>query len=573
MLRRRILGVVALVAVFVPTFTFAQSGTAPAKAAVYTAPKADIDKIRDIGMNRSKVMEHLSYLTDVIGPRLTNSPGMKRANEWTRETMAKWGMKNAKLEAWGPFGRGWTLKSFSANVVDPTPFPVIAFPKAWSPSTKGAVTSEVVFLDVNSDEDIAKYKGHLAGKIVMIARPRDLKAAFAGMGVRHTDEELAKMAAEPDPATRPAPTAPTPATPGAPMSPEMQERARLTQLAMKVNTMVWEERPAVIVDNSRIGDGGTLFVGGASLAPLPATPGQPAPTGPAARGRNAAYNKDNESRLVPQMTMASEDYNRLARMVRQGVKPKMTVDIQTQYHDDDLMGYNTVAEIPGSDPTLKEELVMLGGHMDSWHSSTGATDNAAGVAVAMEAARIIIESGLKPRRTIRVALWSGEEQGLNGSREYVTQQFGTMSGGGGFGPPQPGAAAPTLEKAANYDKLSAYYNLDNGTGKIRGVYMQGNAGVRPYFEAWLAPFSDLGAKTLTLSNTGGTDHLSFDRIGLPGFQFIQDEIEYDTRTHHSNQDNYDRIQAEDMKQAATIMAAFVYQTAMMDEKMPRKTMR
>jgi len=216
---------------------------------------------------------------------------------------------------------------------------------------------------------------------------------------------------------------------------------------------------------------------------------------------------------------------------------------------------------------------MLGGHLDSWHAGTGATDNAAGCAVAMEAARILLTSGLKPRRTIRVALWSGEEQGLNGSRAYVTQQFGEMRGGQQFGPPDPNASKPELIKGANYDKLSAYYNLDNGTGKIRGVYMQGNAAVRPYFETWLAPFADMGATTLTLSNTGGTDHQSFDRIGLPGFQFIQDEIEYDTRTHHSNQDNYDRIQADDMKQAATIMAAFVYQTAMMDEKIPRKPMK
>jgi Zn-dependent M28 family amino/carboxypeptidase len=235
------------------------------------------------------------------------------------------------------------------------------------------------------------------------------------------------------------------------------------------------------------------------------------------------------------------------------------------------MGYNTIAEIPGTDPTLKAEVVMLGGHLDSWHSSTGATDNAAGCAVAMEAARILIASGLKPRRTIRVALWSGEEQGLHGSREYVKQHFGEMKSAAQIqGQSQPPAE---LVKAADYEKLSAYYNLDNGTGKIRGVYMQGNSAVRPFFEAWLAPFGDMGAKTLTIADTGGTDHQSFDRIGLPGFQFIQDEIEYDTRTHHSNQDNYDRIQADDMKQAATIMAAFVYQTAMMDEKMPRKTMK
>jgi Zn-dependent M28 family amino/carboxypeptidase len=246
-------------------------------------------------------------------------------------------------------------------------------------------------------------------------------------------------------------------------------------------------------------------------------------------------------------------------MIQQGIKPQMTIEINAQYHDEDLMGYNTIAEIPGTDPALKDEVVMLGGHLDSWHSSTGATDNAAGCAVAMEAARIILASGLKPRRTIRVALWSGEEQGLFGSTEYVKKHFGEMKKG-------------KLSKAKDYETLSAYYNLDNGTGKIRGVYLQGNAAVRPFFEAWLAPFGDLGAKTLTLSNTGGTDHLPFDAVNLPGFQFIQDEIEYGTRTHHSNQDNFDRLQAEDMKQAAIIMAAFVYQTAMMNEKLPRKAL-
>jgi Zn-dependent M28 family amino/carboxypeptidase len=267
--------------------------------------------------------------------------------------------------------------------------------------------------------------------------------------------------------------------------------------------------------------------------------------------------------------MATEDYNRIVRMLRQGEKLRMSVDVQSQYHDEDLMGYNTTAEIVGTD--LKDEVVMLGGHMDSWHSSTGATDNAAGVSVAMEAVRILQTLGLKPRRTIRVALWSGEEQGLHGSREYVKQQFGEMKAA----TPAPGAqpARPELVKKPAYEKLSAYYNLDNGTGKIRGVYQQGNRAVAPIFKAWLEPFKDMGATTLTLMNTGGTDHLAFDAIGLPGFQFIQDEIEYDTRTHHSNQDNYDRIQAEDMKQAATIMAAFIYQTAMMDGKIPRKEMR
>lgn len=560
MFRRKLIGAALIYAFLVPTFSFAQSG-------VYTAPKTDIDKIKDEGMNRSQVMQTLSYLTDVIGSRLTGSPNLKRANEWTRDTMTKWGMVNGKLEAWGPFGRGWALKSFSAEIVDPQTLPLLSFPKAWSPSTKGAITSDVVLLDIKKDEDFAKYKGQLRGKIVLLAPSRELKADFGGMGARLSDDELAKLAAAPDPNDPKKPAAPAVDF----SSPQMAPRIARFMLGLKMMNFLVEEGAAVAVDNSGNGSGGTIFVQGADVAqPIPASIMEFF-TNP---NRLAPQQKAAEAKMIPQMVVATEDYNRMVRMINQGVKPRMTVNIQTQYYDEDQMAYNTVAEIPGTDPTLKSELVMLGGHIDSWHAGTGATDNGAGVAVAMEAARIIIASGLKPRRTIRVGLWSGEEQGLYGSAAYVKQHFGDVTGGANlFGMPDPSGAKPTLVKGADYDKLSAYYNLDNGTGKIRGVYMQGNAAVRPYFEAWLAPFSDLGAKTLTMSNTGGTDHLSFDRIGLPGFQFIQDEIEYDTRTHHSNQDVFDRIQADDMKQAATIMAAFVYQTAMMDEKMPRKAFK
>ncbi|MCA1608215.1 MAG: M20/M25/M40 family metallo-hydrolase [Acidobacteria bacterium] len=415
MLRRRLFAAAALYALLLPIAIFAQTATAPVAARsaataarVYTAPKEVIDKIRDEGMNRSQVMQHLSYLTDVIGGRLTNSPNMKRANEWTRDTMAKWGMQNAKLEAWGPFGRGWSLKSFSAQVVEPHAFPVIAYPKAWSPSTKGVVTGDVVHLELGSGADFAKYKGQLRGKVVLVSPIRALKADFGGMGTRFSDEDLAKMAAAPDP------SAIEQQQPAENQQPSPQQQARfqkfLTQL--KAASFLLEESAAVVVDNSFEGSGGTLFVSGANVAQ-----DVPAGTNPMevlfGRNRPQAWKKESESRILPQMTMATEDYNRLVRMIRQGVKPRMTVDIQAQYHDEDLMGYNTVAEIPGTDPNLKDEMVMLGGHLDSWHSSTGATDNAAGCAVAMEAARILIASGLKPRRTIRVALWSGEEQGLN----------------------------------------------------------------------------------------------------------------------------------------------------------------
>jgi Zn-dependent M28 family amino/carboxypeptidase len=337
----------------------------------------------------------------------------------------------------------------------------------------------------------------------------------------------------------------------------------------------------MLIDPSR-GDGGTIFVQSAQVPP--AVP-DPNVTTPAGRG-TPVYDKSGP-KVTPQLVVAVEQYNRLVRMLQAGAPVKMTVDLAVAWQEADLMGYNTIAEIPGTD--LKDEVVMLGGHMDSWHSGTGATDNAAGVSVAMEAVRIIQALGLKPRRTIRVALWSGEEQGLLGSRAYVAEHFGLMQnpatsaapatggainsgmgGGNGNGNGTPTPAGPVLVKKADYEKLSAYYNLDNGTGRIRGVYLQGNEGVRGLFRQWLTPFRDLGATTLSISNTGGTDHLAFDAIGLPGFQFIQDEIEYDTRTHHSNQDVFDRIQADDMKQASTIMAAFVYQTAMRDQKLPRK---
>ena len=570
MLRRKLTSAFLLYAFVLPTVAFAQttgvSTTAVAattKANIYSAPKETIDKIRDEGLNRSQVMQTLSYLTDVIGGRLTGSPNMKHANEWTKETLTKWGLQNAKLEAWGPFGRGWELKNFSAQVIAPYTIPVIAYPKAWSPSTKGAVTGEVVYLDAKDEAGFEKYKGKLAGKIVLVSDARELKADFTGMGSRLSEEELTKLAAAPDPATI---QRPQQAQPNQDQINRFMQR--FVQGAKRMNFLM-QEGAAVLIDNSGNGSGGTLFVQSANVA-------QEIPQNPmelfGAR-RLQPYQKESEAKMIPQVTMATEDYNRLVRMLQFGEKVKMTVDVQTQFHDEDQMSYNTVAEIPGTDPKLKDEIVMLGGHMDSWHSGTGATDNGAGVAVAMEAVRIIQSLGLKPRRTIRVALWSGEEQGLLGSRAYVKQKFGEMKGAGqGFGPRDPNAPKPELVKGADYDKFDAYYNLDNGTGKIRGVYLQGNSAVAPIFKAWLEPFADLGAKTLTLSNTGGTDHLSFDGIGLPGFQFIQDVVEYDTRTHHSNQDVFDRIQADDMKQSATIMAAFVYQTAMMDEKIPRKSM-
>jgi carboxypeptidase Q len=559
-LRRFSAVVLLLILLCSPATLLAQTATAPAPD-----PNDPVQRIKDEGMNRSQVMQTLSYLSDVIGPRLTASPGMKRANEWTRDQLTKWGLKNAHLAPWGPFGKGWTLKRFSAQVVDPQAIPLIAFPKAWSPGFAAPITADVVFFDARNEADLEKFKGKLNGKIVLTALTREVPAHFDAQGTRLNEKELLALADAPEPRPGPGrgnfgnnPTA----------------RAAQEFAAAKLR-FFQAEGASLLIDPSR-GDGGTIFV---QSAQVPQPPRDPNATG-FNRG-TPAYDRSNP-KVTPQLVLAIEQYNRVVRVLQAGEPVRMTVDLAVEWQEADLMGYNTIAEIPGTD--LKDEIVMLGGHMDSWHSGTGATDNAAGVSVAMEAVRIIQALGLKPRRTIRVALWSGEEQGLLGSRAYVAEHFGSMQNPATSAAPATGGATtnamgngngaapagPTLMKKADYEKLSAYFNLDNGTGKIRGVYLQGNESVRPLFRQWLAPFRDMGATTLSISNTGGTDHLAFDAIGLPGFQFIQDEIEYDTRTHHSNQDVFDRIQAADMKQASTIMAAFVFQTAMRDEKLPRK---
>ncbi|MDQ3687583.1 MAG: M20/M25/M40 family metallo-hydrolase [Acidobacteriota bacterium] len=522
-------------------------------------PAADknspVERIKDEAANRSQVMQTLSYLTDVIGPRLTNSPNMKRANNWTRDKLAEWGLSNSHLEAWGPFGRGWSLERFSASVVAPQAIPLIAFPKAWSPGTNGPLSAEVVYFDAKDEADLQRFKGKLKGAIVLTAPTREVKARFDAPGTRLTDKELLQLADAPDPVSRP--------------SRRFQlnaERLAAFKFSAQKLQFLTDEEAALLVDSSRAGDGGTIFVQSASV-PQPFDPSPTALFNP----RVSAWDK-SAPRILPQIVVAAEDYNRMARMIRQGEKLRMTIDLAVKFHDEDLMGYNTVAEIPGTD--LRDEVVMLGGHMDSWHSGTGATDNAAGVAVTMEAVRILKALNLQPRRTVRIALWSGEEQGLFGSRAYVAEHFGTLGDGSATTSTTAmmGGQSPKVNPKPGHEKFSVYFNLDNGTGKIRGVYLQGNEAVRPVFRGWLAPFREMGATTLSISNTSGTDHLSFDAVGLPGFQFIQDEIEYETRTHHSNQDVFDRIQADDMKQASAIMAAFIYNAAMTDEKLPRKPM-
>jgi len=608
MFRRQFAALTLLIALLVPYAAFGQQPQGSQQSP--PDPNDPIVRIKDEGMNRSQVMQTLSYLSDVIGPRLTASPNAKHANEWTRDTLGKWGLQNAHLEAWGPFGRGWTLKHFSAQVVAPQDIPLIAYPKAWSPGVKvmpemasapvskgknktaaaatppqpsSVVTADLIYLDAKNEADLDKYKGQLKGKIVLISQPVEVKALFDPLGVRRDEKNLLALANALPPGQGGG-FGGGGGRGGAGLTAQERQQQAFQQAvftAKRMNMLV-DEGAAVAIDVSPRGTGGTIFVQQATVAqPIPASVDEMRTL-----TRLNYYDPKAEAKMVPQVTVAVEQYNRMIRMIQQGEKLRMTVDLQVEYQDQDNMGYNTVAEIPGSD--LKDEVVMLGGHMDSWHSGTGATDNGAGVAVAMEAVRILQALGLKPRRTIRVALWTGEEEGLLGSRAYVKQHFGSLEGGagqfggggGGFGGGGGGNATPAkLTTLPEYEKFSGYFNLDNGTGKIRGVYLQGNEAVRSIFRDWLMAFRDQpdnktapvwGAATLSISNTGGTDHQSFDGIGLPGFQFIQDEIEYDTRTHHSNQDVFDRVQADDMKQAATIMAAFVYNTAMRDDKLPRK---
>ncbi len=563
-----------------------------------------VAKIREEGLNHSQLMPTLEYLSDVIGPRLTGSPAMLRANEWTRDKLTSWGLSNAHLEAWGEFGRGWQLDRFSAQVIAPMDIPLIAFPKAWSPSLRGPVTAEVVLIDATDAAALAKYKGQLRGKIVLTSAERPIAARFEAQGRRFTDEQLTEMAdaklgqggagfggggrrrgqggqRNPNTATG-GPGAGGP--PGAPTADQMAARRAQAQQAAARLRFFMDEGVVAVFDSSP-GDDGTITVQSASVppaAPMNAAnatmspsanqnPGAPAPAAPA---RPIPVWDKSAPKTIPQIVVSAEHYNRMVRMIHNGVALKVLLDLKCSFPtpDKEFKAYNTVAEIPGSD--LKDQIVVCGGHMDSWHAGTGATDNGAGLAVAMEAVRILKTLNLPLRRTVRVCLWSGEEEGLFGSRGYVTQHLGSypQAAGGGFAGGFNGAAVDRgpLTKGPEWDKVSAYFNLDNGTGKIRGIYAQSNPAVVPIFTEWLKPFADLGATTVTIRNTGSTDHVSFDAVGVPGFEFLQDPIEYQTRTHHTNQDVFDRVQGDDERQAAVIMAAFLYATANRDQMIPRK---
>jgi carboxypeptidase Q len=494
------------------------------------AERIDYDaiyQIKDEGFERSKVMDILSWLTDVYGPRLTNSPGFRKAGDWAVREMNGWGLANVRLEPFGPFGRGWSNEKFYALATLPGgSFPIIGYPQAWTPGTNGVVSGEAVHAVIDSRDDMEKFKGTLRGKFVLTQALRDVPALWDSPAKRYTEEQLRDLERE---------TAAAPGGrrgyPGARAGGPGGRGAALAFAAER--TQFFRNEGVLATITAGRGDGGTVFVQGGG-----------------SRDANAPAG-------VPSIVIAVEHYGRLLRTLQKSTAANplpvtIEMEVKNTFHDDP-MSFNVVGELPGTDKA--DEVVMLGAHFDSWHGGTGATDNAAGSAVMMEAMRILKQSGVRLRRTVRIALWGGEEQGLLGSRAYVANHFANP--------------ADMMLKPA-HAKVSAYFNVDNGTGAIRGIYLQGNEAVRPIFETWMQPFVNLGMGTLTVRDTRGTDHLAFDAVGLPGFQFIQDPVEYGTRTHHSSMDVYERVQEEDMRKNAVIVAAFVYHTANRDDLLPRK---
>lgn len=493
-----------------------------------TIDMAMMQKIREEGLNKSKVMDIALHLTDLNGNRLANSPGYAKAANYAKQALTDWGIQNATLDPWGEFGKGWELEKAYFAMTAPYYKPIMAYPKTWCAGTKGLKHAEILVVDIKDTVSILAYKGKLKGKIILPDMQYAYKQSFKADAVRYTDEQLAGMAAAKG-GGRQQQQPPRDTAQMRRMREQMQRGVGPQRVLNMLKEMAKEEGAVAMLSSSIRNHDGTVFAQGGGLY------------------------KGSDPENFLDMALAVEDYNTLLRIAKSGIVVKADADVKTKFYGEDLQGYNVIAEIPGTDPLLKDEVVMIGAHLDSWQAGTGATDNASGSAVMMEAMRIIKTLGIQPKRTIRIGLWSAEEQGLLGSRGYVAKTFGTSG-----------------TKTPAHDKFSGYFNIDNGTGKIRGIYLQGNEACRNIFTQWFEPFKDLGASTVTISNTGGTDHQSFDGVGLPGFQFIQDEMEYDTRTHHSNMDVYDHISEADLKQIATIVAAFVYNTAQRTEKLPRK---
>jgi carboxypeptidase Q len=496
-------------------------------AAQMQQERVDLDaiyKIKDEGFNRSQVMDTMSWICDVYGARLTNSPNIKAAAEWVKKKLTEYELVNVKLEPWtNPFGRGWSNEKMIAEVTAPTAFPVIAYPKAWTPGTNGTVSGDMILAVIDNQADMDKLKGKLRGKYVMTAAPLAIAARFEPQGHRYTEDELEQISNQP-----------VGGRGGGRGGARGGGAGTLT--AVQRLKFYMDEGAVATVEPGR-GDDGTVFV----------QSGTGFGTGP------MGIRDPKAPPSIPQIVLAAEHYNRIYRMLERNAPVRFEANVENKFYDNDLTSFNIVGEIPGTDKA--DEVVMVGAHFDSWHTGTGATDNAAGSAVMIEAMRILKATGLRMRRTVRIGLWTGEEEGLIGSREYVTAHFADRS---------------DMKLKPEHARFAGYFNVDNGTGAIRGVYLQGNEAVAPIFKAWMEPFKNLGMNTLTIRNTGGTDHQSFDAVGLPGFQFIQDAIEYNARTHHSNMDVVDRIQAPDMMKNAVIVASFVYDTANRDQLLPRK---
>ncbi|HLF35784.1 MAG TPA: M20/M25/M40 family metallo-hydrolase [Cyclobacteriaceae bacterium] len=478
-----------------------------------------VHRIRQEGLNHSGIEDITFHLTDASGSRLTNSPGFKRAADWTISQLTAWGLKNAALEPWGDFGKGWEVKKCYAAMTSPYYVPFICIPKAWTGGTGGLVSGAVMLIEINSEEDFKNYEGKLDGKIVLIKSRSQMQPGFEADADRLTDEELNELAKKPLGGR-------------GRYTPEFLAQVRSRRQFSRMIDEFLSEQNVSLVIRGATGKDGTFFTGG-----------------------GADYKMEAKT-AGPEIEMAPENANLVTRLIENGIEVKVEAEVQTQFYESDPDAYNVIAEIPGTDKNLKSELVMMGGHLDSWHTATGATDDAAGCIVMMEAVRILMALVVQPRRTIRIALWSAEEQGIYGSRYYVKNHFADQA---------------DMKVKPEHSRLSVYFNVDNGTGRIRGIYLQGNDMARPIFQKWFEPFEDMiDNTTISIRNTGGTDHLSFDAVGLPGFQFIQDPLDYDTRTHHSNMDTRERLVVDDLRQMAVMVASFVYNAAQRDEKLPRK---
>jgi hypothetical protein len=512
-----------------------------------------VHKIKQEAFKNSQVMDHLFYMTEINGPRLTNSPGLEKSARWVARTADEWGLANVDLETWGGAGRGWSVSHYEAHLREPGYLALIGVPLAWTPGTDGVISGVPVlaarkpteFWDLDAyekslDEYMATWKGKLSGKMVLLEEAVNILPITEAPAKRLSAEELGELAKHP---TLTEPIEIDLDNIQIPRAEHLRARYfsqlpwtameilfnRILELNSTLQRFLADEGVVLAIYPGNYNDGGTIF------PPLDRS------------------HKADAGAAPPSIVLTPEHYNRLVRLAERELMPRIEVEVAASFHEDDTDGINIVAEIPGG--KKRDELVLIGAHFDDVVYGTGATDNAAGSAVMLEVMRILKTLDLKLDRTVRMVLWSGEEQGLLGSQAYVAKHFGDWE---------------TMKLKPDHSKVSAYYNLDNGTGKIRGVYLQNNDMVRGLFSQWLAPFSDLGASTVTIRNTGGTDHLAFDAVGLPGFQFIQDSIEYDSRTHHSNMDVYDRAQAGDLMQAAAIIASFVYHTANRKDLLPRK---